>query len=181
MNPLSHRSRHLVAGVLAFGLLAASCGDDGSATTVDGAWARTSPMNAEAGAIYFTISSDDAVVITGASVGDDVAGRVEIHETVMADMSDDMDDMGDDMSDDMDDMSEDDHEGHDMGGAMMMQQVPSVAVAAGEDVSFEPGGLHVMLLELPDPLELGETFELTLALENGDSITVDVEVRDEAP
>ena len=133
-------------------------------------------MNAEAGAVYFTIESDDGLTITGVSVGDDVAGRAELHETVMADMGDgDMDDS--DMGDDMD---EGDME-HDMSGAMTMQHVMTIDVPAGEAVDFEPGGLHVMLFDLPDPLELGETFDLTLEVDGADPITVEVEVRDEAP
>lgn len=154
--------RLLSAAVIALGLLVSGCGDDGAATTIDGAWARTSPMNAEAGAIYFTISSDGGAVITAASVPADVAGHAELHETVMA-------------HDDTDDAA------HDMGDAMMMQHVMAIDVPAGESVAFEPGGLHVMLFELPDPLELGDTFELTLEFEAGDPLTVEVEVRDEAP
>ncbi len=173
----------VVATALAVAATAVTgCGDDDSATTIDGAWARTSPMNADNGAAYFTISSDDDIRITSASVDASVAARVELHESVMADMADG-DDMDDHDGEDHEghDHDAEDHEGHDMGGAMMMQQVDGIDVAAGESVALEPGGLHVMLLELPDPLEVGETFDLTLDLADGDPITVEIEVRDEAP
>ena len=65
--------------------------------------------------------------------------------------------------------------------AMTMQEVAAIALPAGETVSLEPGGLHVMLLDLPEPLEAGEEFELTLTLEDGEELVVGVEVRDEAP
>ncbi len=65
--------------------------------------------------------------------------------------------------------------------AMMMREVSSIDVPAGGEVVLEPGGMHVMLLELPDPLEAGETFDLTLVTDAGDEIVIDVEVRDEAP
>ncbi len=154
----------LVAATAVVCLIAGACGDDAaSGPSVEGAWARTSPMMADAGAVYFTISSGEAVAVTDVSVPESIAARAELHETVMADMSDDM-------------------EGeHDMGGAMMMQEVEDVPVAADGSVSFEPGGLHVMLLELAEPLELGETFTVTLTLDDGSTLDVEVEVRDEAP
>lgn len=184
--------QRLVAATAVVGLIAAACGDDGaSSPSVEGAWARTSPMMADAGAVYFTISSDDAVAITDVSVPESIAGRAELHETVMVDMGDD--DMGDNMDDemghdamegDMDDDMEDmdgEHDMSDMGGAMQMQEVEDIPVAADGSVAFEPGGLHVMLLELADPLEIGETFTVTLTLDDGSELDIEVEVRDEAP
>jgi copper(I)-binding protein len=159
----------------ALSLLAVGCGDDASsATSIDGAWARTSPMNAEAGAVYFTVSADEAVSITGVSVDSSVADRAELHETVMADM-DEADDM-----EGMDDSADEGDEGHDH-GAMMMQEVASIDVEAGGEVALAPGGLHVMLLDLAEPLELGDTIEVTLVMADGESMTIDVEVMDEAP
>ncbi len=166
------------------GLVATACGDDGATgPSIDAAWARTSPMNVDAGAAYFTISSDEAITIVGVSVDSSIAATAELHETTMADMEGDGDMAEDDMADmteeDMGDMAEDDMA--DMGGAMMMQEVESIPVAAGSSVAFEPGGLHVMLLELAEPLELGHTFAVTISLDDGSEIDVDVEVRDEAP
>ena len=175
----------LGAGMFAVGLLAA-CGsdEDSGGVQVDGAWARTSPMNAEAGVAYMVLSADDAVSIVSASADGEVAGRIELHETVPVsedDMADDAmsdDQMADDeMADD--EMADSEGDGGDM--AMTMQQVTSIDIPAGGEVALEPGGLHVMLLELPDPLELGETFDLTLMTDAGDAIVVNVEVRDEAP
>ena len=42
-------------------------------------------MSAEAGAAYMVLSSDEAVSIVSASTPADVAGTVEIHETVAVD------------------------------------------------------------------------------------------------
>ena len=69
----------------------------------------------------------------------------------------------------------------DMGGAMTMQAVASVPVGAGETVSFQPGGLHVMLLGLVEPLEVGSEFDVILTFENAGDVVVTVEVRDDAP
>ena len=187
------------AAVAVGALLLAGCGSDSDGAAKDTSekttttaaaeeiqisdvWARKSPMATTAGAAYMKITSpvDDALV--GASVPSDIAGTVEIHETVMADEGD----MGDDMSTETtmaDDMSTEttmaDDMGDDMGGgAMTMQPVDSIELPAGEEVSLEPGGYHIMLLDLVAPLEVGDTFEITLTFENAGEVTVTAEVRD---
>ena len=64
---------------------------------------------------------------------------------------------------------------------MTMHQVSAVELPAGEAVVFEPGGLHVMLVDLAGPLESGSSFELTLTFAIAAPKTVTVDVRDEAP
>ena len=195
--------RSMLAGLAATALVLAACGGDddssdtteaaagGEATiTIENAWARNSPMMATAGAAYLDITSsvDDALV--GASVDASIAGTVEIHETTMAegDMSDDTMAMSDDtmaMSDDTMAMSDDTMAMSDdtMGGAgaMTMRPVDQIELPAGETVNLKPGGYHVMLLDLAAPLEVGQTFDLTLTFGSGATQTVSVEVREEAP
>ncbi len=178
-----------VAAVLAAALLAACGSDDGFEIT--GAWARTSPMSSTAGAVYMDITADVEDRLIAASVPADVADSVEIHETVMRGETEDgaMDD-GEMAMDDGDaavddgEMAEgglEDSEGA-MTGAMTMRELEDgLVLPAGETVSLEPGGYHVMLLDLPDPLETEETFDLTLEFESGESQVVSIEVRDEAP
>jgi len=138
-------------------LAAAGCGgDDG--VSVEGAWARSSPMMASAGAAYMNLTAGDADRLIGASVDSSIAGRVEIHETSMMEGG----------------------EGE-MEGQMMMREVGEIALPAGETVSLRPGGLHIMLLQLPEPLTVGQTFELTLDFENAGEQVVEIEVREEAP
>jgi hypothetical protein len=74
-----------------------------------------------------------------------------------------------------------DHGGMDGEMAMTMQEVPSIEVPAGGSVTLEPGGYHVMLLELPDPLETGEEFDVTLTLDDDTEIVVPVTVSENAP
>ena len=187
----TNRSRLLAAGLVVPLLALAACGDDDDAAAggveVEGAWARTSPMMAEAGAAYMQLSADETTSVVSASVDASVAGTVELHETVAAHGDDEME-MGDDDMSEMDmgdgEMADDDMGEMDMGDgemAMTMQEAAAIALPAGETVSLEPGGLHVMLLDLPEPLEAGEEFELTLTLEDGEELVVGVEVRDEAP
>ncbi|NQV05589.1 copper chaperone PCu(A)C [bacterium] len=144
-------------------MTAAACGGDDGGVDVEGAWARPSPAMSNAGAIYLDVTSGDADKLIGASVDASIAGRVEIHETTMAEMGEGEAGEGE------------------LGGAMVMREVGEVALPAGETVSLEPGGLHMMMLDLSTPLELGQAFDVTLEFEDAGTMVVSVEVRDGAP
>lgn len=183
---LVNKNRVMSAGLVAGALVLGACGSD-SDVEVEDAWARNSPAAVSLGAAYFdlTVAADDRLVAV--QVSGDVAASAEIHEVVESDteMSGDMsEEMSGDMSGEMDDteMSEGSHDDMDMGGMMTMQQIENgLALTGGETVSFAPGSYHVMLIDLADPLEVGDEFELTLEFENADSTTVTVEVRESAP
>ena len=78
----------------------------------------------------------------------DAAARVELHETVH----------GDD-------------------GTMGMRQVEAFTVSPGEDLVLEPGGLHIMLIDV-ERLSVGETVTVTLEFEQAGEIEVEAEVVD---
>ena len=68
------------------------------------------------------------------------------------------------------------------GGTMKMRAIPRLDVPAGKPVSLAPGGYHVMLMDLKQPLKKGDTVPLTLQVENKDkkieTIELKAEVRD---
>ena len=68
-------------------------------------------------------------------------------------------------------------------GAMKMQQVPSVVVPAGKDVTFAPSAYHVMIMQPKDRglLTDGKRFPLTLHFEKAGDITVQVAVQQQPP
>jgi periplasmic copper chaperone A len=147
-----------LVGLAAASVLAAGCGgDDGTATTtdvaVDGAWARTSPMGTEFGAVYATIDvpADDRLV--AGAVPDTVAGSAELHETMTA-------------------------EG---GDGMSMIPVDSFDAAPDEPLVLEPGGKHLMLIDLVEPLAEGATFPITLTFAEAGDVEVEVTVGDGPP
>ena len=144
--------------------LASCAGED--AVSVEGQWARTSPSMASMGAAYLSVSAAKDDHLVGVSVPASVAARAEIHEMVPVDSEHEMD-HGDDMSMDM--------------GAMVMQQVMALDLPAGTAVELEPGGYHIMLIDLAEPLVEGQTFEVTLDFAEAEDMTVQVEVRSEAP
>ena len=124
----------------------------GDGVAVSAAWARSSPAGVTAGAAYVTLESGVDDRLIGVEVPADVAAAVEIHEMVV-----------------------------DTGAEMTMRRVSSVDLPSDEAVVFEPGGLHMMLVDLAGPWELGSTFVLTLTFATAEPQTVAVEILDEAP
>jgi periplasmic copper chaperone A len=117
------------------------------ALSVEGAWARPSPMVDRAGAAYMVIHNaavtDDALVAASTPA----AAFVEIHQT--SEQAD---------------------------GTMAMTPVASIPVPAGGSAVLEPGGYHLMLIDLVAPLEPGAVLEVSLAFESGAELVVPVEV-----
>lgn len=145
--------------------------------TIEGVWARTSPMMATAGAAYMVLTSAGGDTLLRASVDSSIAGTVEIHETRMVDgaMGSDTTMMGGGTTMMGGDTT--------MPGSGTMEMVPvdSLELPAGTAVALEPGGYHIMLLDLVAPLELGSTFTITLTFEKAGDQTVDVVVAESAP
>jgi copper(I)-binding protein len=78
-----------------------------------------------------------------------VAGMVELHEVVME------------------------------GGEMVMQPKPGgFVVPAGGSLTLEPGGLHVMLMDLKEPIAPGTDVPITLTLSNGETLTYTTVAKD---
>ena len=63
------------------------------------------------------------------------------------------------------------------GGVMKMSAVRSLAVPAGKTTELKPGGYHVMLMELRQPLKEGETVPVTLNFEDKARRKQSVEVK----
>ena len=51
------------------------------------------------------------------------------------------------------------------GGVMRMRSLPRIELPAGKTVKLAPGGLHVMLVDLKQPLKAGEKIPVTLSLQ----------------
>ena len=67
------------------------------------------------------------------------------------------------------------------GEMMRMKQIESIELPANGKVELKPGGGHVMLFELSEPLVAGERFPMTLEFERAGEVTIEVTIRDEAP
>src|SRR3989442_1741534 len=62
------------------------------------------------------------------------------------------------------------------GGVMKMRPLAGLDVPAGEPVTLKPGGAHIMLMGLNQPLQAGQSFPLTLAFEKAGQREVTVAV-----
>lgn len=62
------------------------------------------------------------------------------------------------------------------GGMMRMRQVPQIDLPAGETVSLQPGGLHVMMIELQQELVPGAMVDITLQFGDGSEMLLQVPV-----
>jgi len=64
---------------------------------------------------------------------------------------------------------------------MRMRQVDALALPAGQSIVLQPGGYHLMLLDLKQPLKAGDKVPLTLEFEDAhkvrSKITVEAPVR----
>jgi periplasmic copper chaperone A len=63
------------------------------------------------------------------------------------------------------------------GGIMRMRKLDSAPIPAGATVKLAPGGTHVMLTELREPLVAGQRIELTLRFQASPQQTVAAEIR----
>lgn len=111
-------------------------------------WARPADAGSTSGA-YMTILNAGEASDSLVSASTSVAGLVEIHEMRMN------------------------------GDVMEMRPVEGgVAVDAMGMAVLEPGGIHIMLMDLQQALEAGTAFPLTLTFESGTEVTVGVPVYD---
>ena len=114
--------------------------------TVDHAWARATPGAATIGAVYFGIANPTGSADRVIAISSPIAERAEIHEHFLD------------------------------GDVMRMRQMPSVEIGPGQTVAFKPGGLHLMLINLKQPLRQGDRFPLTVKLDKAGDVHVEVTV-----
>ncbi|MFO1186392.1 MAG: copper chaperone PCu(A)C [Alphaproteobacteria bacterium] len=115
--------------------------------SVSGAWARATIGAADTGAAYVTISNRGSADDALIGASSSASAAVELHEMNMSD------------------------------GVMRMRATSRAAIPAGATVSFSPGGSHLMLIGLKEPLKAGGRVSLTLAFERARAITVQADIR----
>jgi|GEM_PF-577869 len=136
----------------------AEAGTSLAQVTITGAWVRPARAG-ENSAIYFTIANPGPADVELVRVETGVAHVAEIHETVM--------------------------EVHMVQGRltqeMRMEHVHGLHVPAGETVQLRPGGLHVMLINLKQDLEEGQTVAVRLWAADGSYVDLTVPVSQGEP
>lgn len=151
-----------VVAVLPVAALTSGCGGDPAELAATDAWSRPTPAGATDGVVYLHLTSDTADTLVGVQVAPEVAAAAELHTS--------------------DASGGGGHQhGATGGGVVTMTPVEEVPVAAGATVEFRPGGNHIMLIDLAEPLEAGDTFTATLRFASGRSLPTEVTVADNPP
>jgi copper(I)-binding protein len=73
------------------------------------------------------------------------------------------------------------HESKMENDVMQMNMVSSLPLAADTEVTFGPGGLHMMLVNVKQELILGDHIGLILHFQNHEDIVVEVHIEDSIP
>lgn len=91
-------------------------------------------------ALYLTVQNKGGAAVQLTGVETEVARVVEMHQT------------------------------QSQNGLMQMRPVESVEIPAGGEVLFEPGGFHIMLIDVNRPLEPGDEVAVTLTFDTGERL-----------
>ena len=129
--------------------------------TVKDAWARPA-LAGNNSAIYFVIeNSGEADTLLSAAT--DAATTVEMHMSMAVEEEQN---------------TEHNMEGMSQGEVMTMVRQENVSIPRRGEVTFAPGGLHVMLVGVSSDLAVDDTIELTLTFEKAGTMTLQVPVEE---
>ncbi|MGN0064891.1 MAG: copper chaperone PCu(A)C [Nocardioides sp.] len=157
------RARRAATAALAvaLGLGLAACGDDAGPTkadettqadqvTIEDPWVRATEGSKDTSmtAAFMVITNEGTEEVTLVGADTEVAGRTEIHEMVEID------------------------------GEMAMQAIEGgLVLAADRGQVLQPGGNHIMLMEVSTALKAGDEVALTLEFDDGSTRELTVPVK----
>jgi len=111
-------------------------------------WSRATPGGAKIAGGYLTIENKGTAPDRLTAASGDIAGKVEIHEMAMNN------------------------------GVMTMRPLEKgLEIEPGKTVKLAPGGYHLMLMELKNPLRQGEKVPLDLQFEKAGKVAVSLDVQ----
>ncbi|WP_234497730.1 copper chaperone PCu(A)C [Vibrio maritimus] len=118
-----------------------------AAIDVNDAYARTTPPNATTSAVFGTIENTSNEVRTIVSATSQASSVVELHDVIKD------------------------------GDVMKMRQIKSIEIPANGKTVLKPGSLHIMLLDVNQPMKEGETINVELSFANGEVKVLNVPVK----
>jgi copper(I)-binding protein len=142
--------RDMLGGFLALFIAVASAGQPHQyklgPLEIDTPWSRATPGDAPNGVVYVTIKTTGAEPDRLTGVESPAADQTQIHDMQVE------------------------------GDVSQMWLIGEMDIPAGQTVTLAPDHAHIMLVGLKKPLELAQTFPLTLTFEKAGSVTVEVTV-----
>jgi periplasmic copper chaperone A len=112
------------------------------------AWSRATPGGAKIAGGYLTIENKGSAPDRLIGGSGAIAGKVEMHEMAMNN------------------------------GVMTMRELDKgLTIDPGKTVKFAPGGYHLMLMDLKNPLKQGDKVPLTLEFEKAGKVNLSLDVQ----
>ncbi|HSN68228.1 MAG TPA: copper chaperone PCu(A)C [Thermoanaerobaculia bacterium] len=127
----------------------ASLGRKAGGVVISDAWVRQPNPAMKMGSAFFTIENRTPVPVSLVAVSTPAAKTVEIHESAV------------------------------VNGVMSMRRVPGIPIPPHRSAKLEPGGLHLMLIGLAQPLDPGSRIDLVLQFDDGGAALVHAVVRED--
>jgi copper(I)-binding protein len=119
---------------------------EGDVVAIMNAWVREAHPAAKINAGYMTLVNVGDEDITLLSVESDLFDKIEVHEMASVD------------------------------GMMEMREVTDMVIPSKGQISFEPGGKHLMLMGPREHLKTGQKVDMTLTFKSGKKQKVSVNV-----
>ena len=118
----------------------ASSASDDGGITITDPWVKAVDEGMTAAFGEITNDTDEALVLVSASTA--ASPMIELHETVA----------------------------DDAGTAMMQEKDGGFTIEPGDTLTLEPGGIHIMLMGVEDPIAAGDEVDFTLTFEDGSTV-----------
>lgn len=118
-----------------------------AAIDVNDVYARATPPNATTSAVFGTIENTGNELRTIVSATSQASSVVELHDVIKD------------------------------GDVMKMRQIQSIEIPANGKAILKPGSLHIMLLDVNQPMKEGETINVELNFANGEVKVLTVPVK----
>ena len=109
--------------------------------------ARPTPPGVTAGVVYLMLMNHGAEDDTLTGISTPIADMAELHRSVTEN------------------------------GIARMPPVTGFVIKSNDGVTFKPGGLHIMLMGLKQPLKIGQTFPVTLTFAKAGPVEITVTVQ----
>jgi periplasmic copper chaperone A len=150
-NPMTSIARRLAYTILLASLFAAPARAQevkAGDLLITQAWSRATPGGAKIAGGYLTIENKGAAADRLVGVSGEVAGKIEVHEMAMNN------------------------------GVMTMRPLDKgLAIEPGQTVKLAPGGYHLMMFDLKEPLKQGDKVPVTLEFENAGKVKLSLDVQ----
>jgi periplasmic copper chaperone A len=135
-----------------FGLISTNSWAENT-VTVENAWARATAPGQPNGAAYISLMnhSDKTVRLMSISSDTTISHQIEIHTHLQED------------------------------GMMKMRRLNNLSLPPHSQMTMQPGGHHLMLMKLQQPLKTGGTLPLTLRFDHHKPIQINASIQSQPP